>query len=270
MQSPAGTYLKEIRQRLQFGLRDVQQASAIIAAEEANQEFYISAARLAQIENEASAPSVFKIFTLAAIYGLDFIDILERYGIHPDRVHHYRSRLKLQVTRPVAAEVYAFDTKVTLPIRLDPSFRWETTQLVNRVVALWGEIPAAFLLNCNPRRHTYGYIGLSDYTMFPLLRPGALVMIDNQRRRVLSKGWENEFERPIYFVELRYGYRCAWCQVDGQRLIVIPHPMSAAPTEIFSLTNEAEVVGRVVGLAMRLVPPDPPNQDRAPKPPALP
>src|SRR2546425_6346623 len=32
--------------------------------------------------------------------------------------------------------------------------------------------------------------------------------------------------RPIYFVELRNGYVCSWCQVDQGQLIVIPHPHS--------------------------------------------
>ena len=64
---------------------------------------------------------------------------------------------------------------MTLPVRLGPGFHWETTQLLNRVVAQWGEVPAAFLLGCNPRRHTYAYVGLEDRTMFPLVQPGSLL-----------------------------------------------------------------------------------------------
>lgn len=269
MPQTAGSYLKEVRQRMQLGLREVQEVTAIIAAEEGNDEFHVSASRLTQIENEDSSPSAFKIFSLSAVYGIDFFDLLQRYGIDPDRTHHYRKHLHSEVTHPVSSGVYGFNTKITLPVRLDPSFRVEATQLVNRAVALWGEIPAAFLLDSNPRTHTYGLIGLSDRSMFPLLRPGALVMIDTNRRRVVRNGWTNEFERPIYFVELRDGYRCAWCQVDGQRLLVIPHPMSEAPTEILSLSNEAEVVGQVVGVAMRLIPATPASRDHGSKVSAL-
>ncbi len=267
MELPAGTYLKEIRKRLHLGLRDVQQASAIIAEEEKNDEFYISAARLAQIENECSAPSVCKIVSLSAIYGLDFLDILRRYGVVPDRIHYYRSLLQPATTRLVAAEIYDNDRKVPFPVRLDPSFRWETTHLLNRVVALWGELPAAFLMNASPRRHMYGYVGLDDKTMSPLLRPGALVMIDGDRRRVLQREWDNEFERPIYFLEMRDGYRCGWCQVHDGRITLVPHPMSGVPAETFSFPNDAEIVGQVVGAAMRLVPAC--NGEREPKSAAL-
>ena len=224
-----GQYLKAVRERLQIGMRDVQEASMVIASEEGNDNFYVSAARLTQIENEESIPSFHKLFSLCSIYGLDLNDILSRYGVNANRTRAYRTRFLPEITRTTAAEIYGFEEKVLVPVRIDPTFRWETTQLVNRVVAMWGEIPAAFLLSCNPRRHTYGYIGLTDRTMFPLLRPGSLLMIDPERRRVAQDGWRNEFERPIYFVELRNGYRCAWCQVEGSRLSLIPHPVSNAP-----------------------------------------
>jgi transcriptional regulator with XRE-family HTH domain len=255
METTPGQYLKTMRERLQLGLREVQEASAKIAAEEGNNNFYISAARLTQIEHEESIPSVYKLFSLCSVYGIDLHDVLCKYGVNANRVHTYRTRVLPEITRTASAEVHGFDDKITLPVRLDPSFRWETTQLVNRVVAMWGEIPAAFLLNCNPRRHTYGYVGLTDRTMFPLVRPGSLLMVDPERRRIVQEGWKNEFERPLYFVELRDGYRCAWCQVEGPRLMLIPHPISNVPVQTVSLTTEAEVLGQVVGIAMRLVPP---------------
>ncbi len=263
-----GQYLKAVRERLQIGLREVQDASAIIASEEDNDNFYISAARLTQIENEPSIPSVFKLFSLCSVYGLDLNDVLSKFGVNANRVHSYRARFLPETTRVTSSEVYGFEDKVLVPVRIDPGFRWETTQLVNRVVALWGEIPAAFLINRNTRRHTYGYVGLTDRTMFPLLRPGSLVMIDPERRRISQEGWRNEFDRPIYFVELREGYRCAWCQIEGSRLMLLPHPSSSAQVQSVNLPGDAEILGQVVGVAMRLVPPSIPNSEhesRAPK-----
>ena len=90
--------------------------------------------------------------------------------------------------------------------------------------------------------------------MLPLVRPGALVMVDGNRRRVVQREWQNELERPIYFVELRDGYRCAWCQVEEGNLTLIPHPMSPVPAQTFSFPSEAEIVGQVVGIAMRIAP----------------
>lgn len=252
MAESAGQYLKALRERLGLGVRDVQKSSALIAAEEGNQEFYISAARLSQIENEDSVPSASKLFSISAIYGIDFVDLLGRYGVNPDRIHHYRDLLKLDATHPVAITAHHPDTRVPVPVRIDPSFRWDATQLLNEVVAQWGQVPAVLLQEMNPRTQMYGYIGLNDFTMYPILRPGALVMIDGNRRRIATGGWANEAERPIYFVELREGYRCAWCQLEDDRLTLLPHPMSPAAARTYRHPDEAEVTGQVVGVAMRL------------------
>jgi transcriptional regulator with XRE-family HTH domain len=254
MPMPPGNFLKHVRMQLQLGFRDVEELSSKIAACEHEARFYLSASRLAQIENDGEMPSHHKMFTLSAVYGLSFYEILNLYGVDPDRAHKYRGQLKLAATRPVSAELHNLEEKVTIPVRLDPSFKWEKTQLINRVVALWGEIPAAFLLECNPRRHMYAYVGLEDDTMFPLLRQGSLVMIDEKRHDVASGGWHNEYERPIYLVETHNGYLCGWCRVEGSEITVVPHPISSAPVRKFSLTTEADIIGQVVGVAMRLVP----------------
>jgi transcriptional regulator with XRE-family HTH domain len=267
MAAAPGQYLKAVRERLQVGLREVQEASAVIAAEESNESFYLSAARLTQIENETSMPSVFKLFTLCSIYGLDLYEVLSKYGLNANRTHSYETRFLPETTRTIAAEIHGSLDKVTVPVRFDPTFRWDSTQLINRAVAMWGEIPAVFLMQANMRKHTYGFVGLTDRTMSPLLRPGSIVMIDPLRRRIQQGGWANEFERPIYFVELREGYRCAWCQVDGARLMLIPHPISSLPVQSFSLASEVDVLGQVVGVAMRLTPPTAPSSEPASAPP---
>jgi len=261
-----GSYLKGIRLRLRLGVRDIQQMSSKIASRERNRRFYVSAARLTQIENDETMPSQFKVFTLATIYGLSYFEVVRRYGVDPDRSHEYRSQFKLSATCPVTSEVADTDRTVTLPLRLDPSFKWERTQLINRAVALWGELPAAFLLELNPRQHMYAYIGMEDETMSPLLKPGALVMIDGERRDVVKATWTSEYERPMYLIELRDGYVCSWCEALRSTITIVPHPLSCVPIRSFSLATEAEVIGQVVGVAMRLVPTEPPIAGRSATP----
>lgn len=253
-QNVAGRYLKEVRTRLGLAHRDVQEASATLADQEGNPELYISAGRLAQVENEPSVPSVFKILSLSAIYGIDFHELLRRYGVHADRVHEYRKRVSRQLTHLVSSTVHDLDTKVTIPMRMDPRFEWKTTQLINRLVAIWGDIPAAFLAQFNPRKFVYGYVGLDDHTMFPLVRSGALVMIDGKRCRIEQGRWQSEYDRPIYFIERRHGYTLSWCELNGTKLTLIPHPASLMRAETVNFPDDAEVVGQVVAVAMRLAP----------------
>jgi hypothetical protein len=88
--------------------------------------------------------------------------------------------------------------------------------------------------------------------MHPILPPGSLVAIDEGRRKIAAGGWANELDRPIYFLEHRRGFLCGWCAPIGGRLLVQPHPGSQQRPEIFDFPREIDVIGQVVGVAMRL------------------
>jgi len=88
------------------------------------------------------------------------------------------------------------------------------------MVEQWGSLEGV-LTNGNAR-HRYGYIGLSDRRMVPLLRPVSVVLLDVSVRRIQDDDWANEYDRPMYFVELRDGYRCGWFHQDGMHLLCNP------------------------------------------------
>src|ERR1700751_3597001 len=77
----AGLKLKRVRERLRLKFRDVEEASARIAARHHNDEFLVALSRLADIENKGTMPSVFRLYSLCAIYRLDLTDVLSWYGI---------------------------------------------------------------------------------------------------------------------------------------------------------------------------------------------
>jgi hypothetical protein len=54
------------------------------------------------------------------------------------------------------------------------------------------------------------------------------------------------------FAELRGGYACGWCELKKDILTVLPHPNSGAESRHFHYPQEAEIVGRVTGVAMRI------------------
>ena len=95
--------------------------------------------------------------------------------------------------------------------------------------------------------------------MHPIISPGAVVVIDETRRRIATSGWTSEFDRPIYFIELRDSYACSWVELRGSELTLIPHPLSGTAIRQFPHPQEAEIIGQVTGVAMRLVPAEPPD-----------
>jgi hypothetical protein len=90
--------------------------------------------------------------------------------------------------------------------------------------------------------------------MYPILHPGALVVIDESRRKIASGGWSTEFERPIYFLEHRNGYSLGWCSLEDGRLIQLSHSSSLMPPQIYDYPQDVDVVGQVTAVAMQFAP----------------
>ncbi len=88
--------------------------------------------------------------------------------------------------------------------------------------------------------------------MYPLLPPGTFLQVDESRSQVQQRIWRSEYERPIYFVETREGYTCCWCSLKGDQIVLQPHPLSPVAVRVLRHPQEAEVVGQVVGIALKL------------------
>jgi hypothetical protein len=144
---------------------------------------------------------------------------------------------------------------VTFPVRFDRGFDLEKTNLVSRMVEIWGEVPVALIQQLDVRHSLYGYIGAEDFTLHPMLRPGSFVQIDQTNRKIQASKWRSEYDRPIYFVELRDGYACSWCELQGNQLLLVPHPLSPCKIRAVNYGTDAEIVGQVTGVAMRIVDP---------------
>jgi hypothetical protein len=125
------------------------------------------------------------------------------------------------------------------------------------LVRKWGNVPMAFLSELSKHNFLYAYVGMKDYTMRPLIMPGSFLQVDESRCKVAQGGWRSEHERPVYLVETRHdGFRVGWCSLSGTDLVVHPHPLSPTSIKSYRHPQEAEVIGQVVGVSMRLITPD--------------
>ena len=126
------------------------------------------------------------------------------------------------------------------------------TTYLSRMIQRWGTLPLMLLNGFDLRNRRYAFIGTEDWSMYPLLHPGSLVMVDETKRKVAVSGWTNELERPIYFLEHRQGYVCGWCSLREGQLVVLPHPASNRDPAVYAHPTDIEVVGQITGVAMRL------------------
>lgn len=249
----AGQKLKQVRERLDLRYRDVEDAANAIAERHGSDEFSIALSRLSDIENKGTVPSIYRLYTLCAIYRLDLLDVLEWYGVKVSDLPADSGRAKIPGTHPVSFDTYSRG-HIPLPLSLDPGVDLRKTTYLSRMIQRWGKLPVLLLNRLDVKNHRYAYIGTEDWTMYPILQPGCLVMIDEARRKIVNSGWTHEMERPIYFMEHRGGYTCAWCHLTETQLMLQPHPASLCEPQVFDFPTEIEVIGQVVGIAMRLDP----------------
>jgi transcriptional regulator with XRE-family HTH domain len=239
-----GLCLRQVREKLGLTYRDVERSSFELAAQRGRSEFILHISRLADIENHGVVPSLHKIYTLAVVYHLNPLDIFRWYEVPIDEFFGDGA-----VFHTPQSHLMAPPASLRIPVHFDPSFDPNRTEFLSRMVEKWGRFEGA--LTGGNDHHRYGYIGLNDRRMMPLLRPGSIVLVDVTMRRIEETDWVNEYDRPMYFVEIRDGYRCGWFHQAGSRLVMQPHPLSRCLPESWEIPDEAEVVGRVVGIVTR-------------------
>jgi len=246
----AGIDLRKIRERLGLTMRDVESASMLIARHRGSEEYLIPPSRLSDIETKGVIPSIFRFYSLAAIYHKPARSLLQFYGIDLDGINS-----EWASSQPARSHIVAVDNEraaFDIPVKMDPGFDLSETSDLGRMVQQWGAVSFSMLSRLQSQGYTYAYIGKEDYTMYPILTPGSFVQVDESKRRVAERQWRSEYERPIYFVETRDGFTCCWCSVRLNSLVLQPHPLSPMQVRVLRHPQEAEVIGQVVGVAMRL------------------
>jgi len=88
-----GQNLRNARERLGLTLREVEQATSIIASRHGNEEFAVTLNHLCDIETKCTVPSIYRIYPLTTIYRLDLRQLLSWYGIEVNRKAADRGQL---------------------------------------------------------------------------------------------------------------------------------------------------------------------------------
>jgi transcriptional regulator with XRE-family HTH domain len=246
-----GQQLKRIREKLLLKYRDVAEASQRIARRHDNAEFAIGLSRLADIENKGTLPSIYRLYSLAAIYAMDFNELLAVFAVDVARLPADSMRLGFAGTRQASFDP-AGGTLVEGPFNLDASLDLTATTYVSRHIHRWGKLPVLLLQALDLRKQRYAFIGTEDWSMYPMIRPGSFLQIDESKRQIKRDQQVHEYEKPIYFLEDRHGFRCGWCSLRAGRLILQPHAASGLPPEVYEYPSQVDVLGQVVAVAMRL------------------
>lgn len=241
-----GLRLRQAREKLGLTYRDVEKASYRLALRRARPQFILHISRLADIENHGVVPSLHKLYALGVIYHLKPAEIASWYEAPLD---NYFSDATSFPSPETHLFPHAGNSPETGP-SVSPGFEMQQTEFL--LPAAVRMIDFQNILGPANGRYRYGFIGLSDRRMVPLLRPGSIVMVDVSIRHIENTRWSSEYDRPLYFIEIHGGYRCGWLLQEKSRIIMQPHPLSRCLPESWRMPSEAEVVGKIAGIVSRL------------------
>ena len=233
--------IKRLREERAVKAKDIEHISRSIAQDKKNPDYYIAHATLAGIEN-GSLPSIYKIFSLAVCLKLPYDQLLLVFGVDPREAGDYGGETEKTDLEPLDLREHGF----RFQLHFDNQLNLKDTSLLEANPDQWGPMPASLRKRLDPLQFRYALIGLQDDSMGDLLPPGSLVEIDKEQNVVEVFPWRTLRERPVYLVWHESGYSCCWCQLNGNDLILLPHPASHQPVSRYKVPREANVIGRVV------------------------
>ena len=250
----AGRALRRLREHAGLTARDVASASVVLAGKYRNERYAVPISRLCEFEKRGVTPSIYRLYSLAVIYGKNLNHLLRLYEIGIEESPSEEKTSSPPISTSSCSEIMV--NSGDLKIVQDLTFGSRKTRYLGQL-ATKGDTPSLALLErFAPSHSSYGFIGSDDRTMYPLLPPSTLVQIDESRNQISSGGWASEYERPIYFVEMRGKHVCCWCTESRDSIILQPHPLSPVPPKILR-NHEADVLGQVVAATVLLGPRDP-------------
>ena len=252
----AGKRLRAKRERLHLSIRRVARMSEKIAEEKNDPAFFVPHNWISDLENGKSKPRLLPRFhSLSLIYDCDINEILAAFGLNIADLGNERGHISLPHTRLSGLPLAQSDPRLVAAPQLPFKLPLQQTNLVHRMFQGLGEMPFFLLQQAGPQEVLYGYVGTDDYTLDPIIRPGAFLQIDPEQNKVIRGVWPSEHERPVYFVELRDNrYAVCWCELEGNYLLLVPSPKSPVPIRHLRYPQDADVVGRVVGFAHLIAP----------------
>ena len=259
----AGQRLKAMREALHLSTRAVAQLSRQIADEKGDQAYCFSRSFVTEVENGEFRPKFPKLYSLCLIYHCGINEMLALFRITPGDLLTDLLKEQSLVALPhthVISSGFAGPVPLLLTrLELKDTAEFEHTNLANRMVQ--GDLALMLLQQAGMQNLLYGYVGTEDHTLDPIIRPGTWVEIDSRMTKIVKGMWANEYERPIFFTALRDDrFAVSWCEVDGNHLLLVPCPTSRAPIRHVRYPQDAEILGQVTAIGMRIVPlPSPPT-----------
>ena len=119
-------------------------------------------------------PSMYRIYSLCAIYRLELDELLSWYGISLAQLPADSQLVELP-REPMSSDLRPETRRRRRrPWLWIPGIDLSKTEFLSRMIQRWGKLPLTLLNRVDLRNHRYGFVGTEDWFMYPIIPPGSL------------------------------------------------------------------------------------------------
>src|SRR5713101_3006709 len=135
--SGAGERIKALRLKACMTTREVEKLSLEISKSKRNPEYYISHAWLTDIENGEFTPSIYKLYSLSAIYLSRFTDLLGYFGLNLGDIGMDQMAVRLPKTHLIPGHLSGAQEEIRVPVQLATDSSFGQTKMLQKIPEAW-------------------------------------------------------------------------------------------------------------------------------------
>lgn len=246
--SALGNLILTAMNLLGLSYKDVVTKSDRLATLNNNDDMRIKKSTLGNIiSGTIRQPGRAKLDSLRIILNLSRADMDAAIGVQPERQFNEQLEVNHVRTHELPIDAVTRERAIKIPILRDDT-KLEDTQLLNGAVKRWANVEVEYLSSFYPPHLSYVVIGEHDTNASPVAPPGSRVLVNKLLTRVQPAENVSFHERELFYVLTPNGLTCSYAEpVQGNRIVLIPHPASGNDREEFN-RDEVTIIGQVVGV----------------------
>jgi hypothetical protein len=245
--SPFGNLILTAMKLLGLSYKDVVAESERLANLNNNSDMRIAKSTLGNIiSGSIRQPGTAKIDSLRIILNLSSTDMDATIGLPPARRFTEQLELIRTRTHEVPIDAVSRHRILKLPIVNDDA-DLAKTQFFESSIKQWSDVEVEYLGSFFPPYLLYVVVGDEDTNASPLAPPGSRLLVNRLLNKVQPVENVSFHERELFYVLTPHGFTCVYAEMAGERIVLIPHPVSGNVREEYN-EEEVTIIGQVVGV----------------------
>jgi transcriptional regulator with XRE-family HTH domain len=243
-QPHVGKFIQKARLSAGISFREASKRTRVIARTLGDRRYYCAVASLSDYETRKSPPRhIHKLISICTVYFASVTGFLEAAGIHPDKAGLH----------PMPPQCRLSSSKDPRKISLPSGFFSELERRIGKLpYFVCGSLGTFFGLRNISVRDVFWAGGISRFS-HRFLKGALFLVVDRKRKHPRPALSCPKWAQPIYVVQQRGGgYLCGFCTLENGTLIFRSCSLGKPKLLRFRNRVDAEVVGKVIGVARRL------------------